>query len=82
MAYSVYIVSCSDGSFYTGYAVDVNKRVFAHNTGKTGAKYTKARRPVTLVYQKEFTTKSEAMKNEYIIKQLTREQKEQLITSV
>ncbi len=78
MPYSVYIVLCSDNSFYTGYAADVLKRIAVHNNGKTGAKYTKTRRPVHLVYAEDFETKSEAMKREYQIKQLTHDEKEQL----
>jgi putative endonuclease len=79
--YYVYIVSCSDGSFYTGYAADVKKRVAVHNTGKTGAKYTKTRRPVKLVYSEELSSKSEAMKREYAIKQLTHIEKKKLVQS-
>lgn len=74
-----YIVKCSDGSLYTGWTTDVEKRMQAHNSGK-GAKYTKSRRPVTLVYCEEFQTKKEAMQREYAIKQLTRVQKEKLIS--
>lgn len=73
-----YMVKCSDGTFYTGWTTNVEKRVKAHNTGK-GAKYTKTRRPVELIYFQEFETKEEAMSREYAIKQLTRKQKEQLL---
>ena len=73
-----YIVKCSDGSFYTGWTNDIDKRIEAHNAGK-GAKYTKTRRPVELVYLEEFPTKEEAMKREYAIKQMTRKMKESLI---
>jgi len=73
-----YIVQCSDGSLYTGWTTDIERRLKAHNSGK-GAKYTKSRRPVTLVYYEEFQTKKEAMQREYAIKQMTREQKEALI---
>lgn len=76
--YAVYIVRCRDGSLYTGYAVDVEKRLATHNAGQ-GAKYTRARLPVVLEYTETFTTKSDALKREYAIKQLTRTQKEQLI---
>lgn len=76
-----YMVRCSDESLYTGWTTDVKKRVQAHNSGK-GAKYTKSRRPVTLVYYEEFQTKKEAMQREYAIKQMTREQKEALIGDV
>ncbi len=76
--HAVYIVRCRDGSLYTGYAVDVEKRVATHNTGQ-GAKYTRSRLPVVLAYTETFETKSEALKREYAIKQLTRAKKEQLI---
>ena len=59
----IYIVKCKDGSLYTGYAKDIEKRVEKHNKGQ-GAKYTKIRRPVELVYQEMFDTKSEALKRE------------------
>lgn len=73
-----YIVKCSDGSLYTGWTTDIEKRIEAHNSGR-GAKYTKSRRPVTLVYYEEFATKEEAMKREYAIKQMKREKKKALI---
>ena len=75
-----YIVKCSDGTYYTGYTNDLEKRLLAHNAGK-GAKYTRNRLPVEMVYYEEYEEKSEAMKREYAIKQLTREQKEKLISS-
>ena len=73
-----YIVKCSDGTLYTGWTNDLEKRVSAHNSGK-GAKYTKNRRPVALVYYEEFCTKEEAMHREYEIKQMTRQKKQRLI---
>ncbi len=73
-----YIVKCSDGSLYTGWTNNLAKRMKAHNDGK-GAKYTKTRRPVELVYYEHFATKEEAMSREYHIKQLTRTQKIDLI---
>lgn len=73
-----YIVKCSDGSLYTGWTNNLEKRMKAHNDGK-GAKYTKTRRPVELVYYEHFATKEEAMSREYHIKQLTRTQKINLI---
>ena len=72
-----YIVQCSDGTLYTGWTNDLNKRIKAHNNGK-GAKYTKPRLPVELVYAKEHATKEEAMKDEYRIKQLSRKRKQEL----
>jgi len=73
-----YMVRCGDGSFYTGWTYDPEKRVAAHNSGK-GAKYTKSRLPVELIYAERFSTKEEAMSREYAIKQLTRAEKERLI---
>ena len=73
-----YIVKCADGSFYTGWTNNLEKRVRDHNVGK-GAKYTKSRRPVVLVYYELFETKEEAMSRRYAIKQLNRQKKEKLI---
>lgn len=73
-----YIVRCADGTLYTGWTNDLKKRIKAHNSGK-GAKYTKTRRPVELVYFEHFATKEEAMSREYHIKQLKRAQKQALI---
>lgn len=75
-----YIVECSDGSFYTGWTNDLEKRIKVHNEGK-GAKYTKCRRPVVLVYYEKFQTKEEAMSREWAIKHMTREQKIRMIGS-
>lgn len=75
-----YIVKCSDGSLYTGWTNDIEKRIAAHNAGK-GAKYTKPRRPVELVYLEKFETKKEAMSREFAIKRLKRGEKEELISS-
>ncbi|WP_300380318.1 GIY-YIG nuclease family protein [Clostridium sp.] len=74
----VYIIKCSDESLYTGWTNDIEKRIKAHNSGK-GAKYTKPRLPVELVYFEEYEDKIEAMKREYEIKQLTRVKKLELI---
>ena len=73
-----YILKCSDESLYTGWTNDLEKRLKAHNEGK-GAKYTKGRRPVVLLYFEAFETKEEAMSREFAIKKLTREEKLQLI---
>lgn len=75
-----YILKCNDGTLYTGWTNDLEKRVDAHNRGK-GAKYTKARRPVTLAYYETFATKEEAMRREYAIKQLPRAEKMKLLLS-
>ena len=74
-----YIVECADGTLYTGWTTNVQKRVKAHNEEKSSAKYTKAKRPVKLVYYEGYETKEEAMRREYAIKQLTRKQKLELI---
>jgi putative endonuclease len=74
----VYILECSDLTLYTGISNDVEKRIETHNN-KKGAKYTKTRTPVKLVYQQSFETKSLAAKEEWRIKQLTRNQKKELI---
>ena len=74
----VYLLKCVDGTLYTGWTNDLEQRVAAHNTGK-GAKYTKARRPVELVYFEEFETKEQAMKREYAIKQMARKDKLALV---
>ena len=69
-----YILRCADGSLYTGWTIDLEKRLRAHNSGK-GAKYTRSRRPVELMYYESFPTKSEAMHREAEIKKLSREEK-------
>jgi putative endonuclease len=76
--WKVYIIECSDLTYYTGISNDVEKRIDTHNN-KKGAKYTKTRTPVKLVYQQSFETKSLAAKEEWRIKQLTRNQKISLI---
>lgn len=73
-----YIVRCKDGSLYTGWSNDLEKRIREHNEGR-GAKYTKSRRPVALVYYEEYQTKEEAMRREYAIKKLGRREKEKLV---
>ena len=73
-----YIVECSDGSLYTGWTTDLEKRINAHNTGMA-AKYTKSRRPVRLAYSEEYGTRKEAMKRECAIKRMTRQEKLELI---
>lgn len=74
--YHIYILKCSDGSLYTGITTDIERRILEHNgSGKLGAVYTRNRRPVELVYSKEYEDRSTASKEEYRIKQLTREEK-------
>ena len=74
----MYVLECADGSLYTGYTTDVEKRLKTHNAGK-GAKYTKSRRPVILVYYEEYETKSEALRREAAIKKLSRQEKLRMI---
>lgn len=76
-----YILRCSDGTLYTGWTNNIEKRLEAHNAGK-GGKYTRARTPVELVYLEEHGTKQEAMSREVKIKRLTRKEKEELIGGV
>ena len=73
-----YIVKCSDGSLYTGWTNNLEKRIKDHNAWR-GAKYTKTRRPDVLVYKEEFPTKQEAMKREWEIKRLSRKEKLSMI---
>ena len=73
-----YIVECSDGTLYTGWTNNLEKRLEAHNSGK-GAKYTKTRRPVKIVYKESFETKEEAMSRECAIKKLSRVEKLKLV---
>ena len=75
-----YVVTCRDGSLYTGWTNDLEKRIKAHNEGK-GAKYTKSRRPVVLTYYEEYESREAAMKREYEIKHLPRQKKLKLINS-
>ena len=78
--YHLYILQCSDKTFYTGITTDLKRRVFEHNETKLGAKYTAARRPVKLVYFKKFRTRSLASKEESRVKKLKRVEKIELIS--
>ena len=78
--YYVYLLRCGDGTLYTGFTNDLARRLAAHNAGK-GAKYTRGRRPVELVYWESFSNKSSALRREYAIKRLPRGQKLALIQS-
>ncbi len=82
MSYYVYILECCDGSLYTGITTDVAKRLEEHNSSEKGAKYTKARRPVKLLYEESASDRSSASKREYAIKKLTRLKKLQLINKI
>lgn len=75
----VYVLRCGDDSLYTGYTTDLNRRVWEHNHSNKGAKYTRSRRPVVLVHSESYPSRSEAMKREYAIKQLSRADKLKLI---
>ncbi len=79
--YFVYIVECKDGTYYTGYTPDLDRRIKLHNNGK-GGKYTRERRPVKLVWSKEYRYFKKAFLEEKRIKRLTRRQKEKLVRYV
>lgn len=81
MDWEVYILECSDGTLYTGISNDLSSRIEKHNSGK-GAKYTKNRLPVNLVYKEGAVNKSESMKREIEIKKLTRSEKLDLINNI
>ena len=78
MSWYVYMLRCKDGSLYTGYTDDPQRRMAVHNAGK-GAKYTRSRLPVTLVYQEQFEEKSDALRREIAVKRLSKAQKEALL---
>ena len=75
----VYMLQCRDGTFYVGYATEVARRVREHNESAKGAKYTRGRRPVVLVYYVECDSRSEALKYEYVLRKKSRLEKEQLV---
>lgn len=81
MSWYVYMLRCKDGSLYTGYTDDPQRRAAVHNAGK-GAKYTRSRLPVELVYQESCTDKSAALRREIAIKKLSKPQKEALIKEI
>ena len=74
-----YLVRCADGTLYCGWTNDLDRRMQAHNEGR-GAKYTRSRRPVKLIYWEEFSTREEAMRREAAIKKLSRKEKEALVS--
>lgn len=76
-----YILKCSDGTFYIGYATDIERRLLEHNGESkiAGAKYTRGRRPVRLVHQESFSTRSEALQREAALKKLARSEKQLLV---
>ena len=79
MKWFLYVVRCADGTFYTGVTTDVTRRLHEHNTTKRGAKYTRTRRPVELIYRTDYKDRSTAQKAERYFKTLTRREKEEII---
>jgi putative endonuclease len=77
----VYFLRCNDNSLYAGITTDINRRLHEHNHSKLGAKYTRAKRPVTLVFLEKSLDKSMASKREYQLKRLTKVKKEQLVNT-
>jgi len=75
----VYILKCSDDTLYTGITTEIARRVEEHNSSPLGARYTRSRRPVQLVYSSEFETRAEAAAQEYRIKKMSREQKTRMV---
>jgi putative endonuclease len=80
MSYFVYIVECADKTLYIGTTNNLEKRIQSHNESKSGAKYTRGRRPVRLVYSEDCQTKNKALSREYVLKKLSREEKMRLFT--
>jgi putative endonuclease len=80
--YYVYLVECSDKTLYTGWTNNIEKRIHEHNNGTCGAKYTRTRRPIKLVYVEKYLTLSDALKRESQIKKLSYEQKLQFTKKV
>ncbi len=80
--YHLYIVRCSDNTLYTGITKELKRRIDEHNSSDKGAKYTKARRPVTLVYHEECADRSAASKREYAIKKMPKKKKLSLISTI
>lgn len=78
----VYLLRCADGTFYAGITTDLARRVAEHNSGQAGAKYTRARRPVTLVWSEPAPDRSAASRREYAVRRLPRVEKERLATPV
>lgn len=77
----VYFLRCNDNSLYTGITTDINRRLHQHNNTKLGAKYTRAKRPVTLVFIESASDKSTASKREYQLRKLKKIQKERLVST-
>jgi len=80
--YHLYILHCADGTLYTGITIDLKRRVYEHNSSTLGAKYTRGRRPVKLVFSKTFRNRSQASREESRIKKLTRKEKMDLVGKI
>lgn len=81
MTWTVYILRCGDGSLYTGITTDLSRRLREHNGGSGGARYTRARRPVTVVYHEPAACRASAARREYALKRLSRAAKEAVIAA-
>ncbi len=81
MPYFVYLALCADRSYYCGITTDLGRRLQEHNASPQGAKYTRNKRPITLVYAEKLDTRSQALKREYQIKKLSRVEKQRLSNS-
>lgn len=81
ISWFVYIVSCSDGTLYTGITTDLERRIGEHNAGRAGARYTRSRRPVRLVYREAAENRSEAARREHLIKRMSSAEKMKLVES-
>jgi len=79
--WTIYFLRCNDNSLYTGITTDIKRRLHQHNNTKLGAKYTRARRPVVLVYSETTVDKSTASKREYQLRTLTKKQKEKIVSA-
>lgn len=81
MSYYLYILKCADGTLYTGITTDLERRLEEHNAGKTGARYTRTRRPVQLMYSKPYDDRSKASRAEAQMKKLSRDEKLALVST-
>lgn len=81
MHWYVYLLRCADGSLYAGITTDPPRRLREHNGGRAGARYTRARRPVEMVWQQAVASRAEAARCEYSLRQLSRQQKEELVAN-
>lgn len=77
--YTLYLLRCNDGTLYTGITADLDRRIHEHNSSEKGAKYTRSRRPCSIVYHEQLNSKSAALKREIAIKKMTKAKKEALL---